>query len=166
MARVILVCGKVCAGKSTYARRLAAELPAVRLNPDEVMKGLFGEHLGDRHETVFADTMALLCEKAAETAKNGISVVVDAGFWQKKWREWAKAFLAEQGIVPEWHYVHVSDDTWRRNLEKRNAMALLPGSSDYYIDEGILQKFDPADEPARDEMDVWFENAWRAEKER
>ncbi|WP_460532347.1 AAA family ATPase [Flindersiella endophytica] len=36
-ARVHLLCGLVGAGKTTCARRLAADLPAVRFSPDEWM---------------------------------------------------------------------------------------------------------------------------------
>lgn len=156
---IILICGKICAGKSTYAKKLMRELPAVRLNADEIMKGLFGEHLGDRHEEVFASTMQLIYEKALEIDSCGLNVVIDAGFWYQATREEARAYFAQKGISPQWHYVHVSDERWRANIASRNQSALLPGSPDYYVDENILRKFEnPADVPSREEMDVWYEN--------
>jgi alpha-mannosidase len=39
--QAILLCGKLCAGKTTYARRLAPELGAVILSVDEIMLSLF-----------------------------------------------------------------------------------------------------------------------------
>ena len=39
---LVLTVGLPGAGKTTVARRLAAELPAVRLTPDDWMKPLFG----------------------------------------------------------------------------------------------------------------------------
>ena len=156
---IILVCGKICAGKSTYAKKLMHELPAVRLNADEVMKGLFGEHLGDRHEEVFALTIDLIYKKALEIDSCGLNVIIDAGFWFRSSREQARQFFAEHNIKPVWHYVHVDDTAWHKYIDSRNRIALLPGSSDYYVDENILKKFsNPSDEPSREEMDVWFEN--------
>ena len=72
---MILVCGRVCAGKTTYAKRLAREIGAVRLNADELMKPLFGEYLGNRHEEVLRQVTALLLEKATECYENGVNVI-------------------------------------------------------------------------------------------
>ena len=162
---IILVCGKICAGKSTYSKKLMRELPAVRLNADEIMKGLFGEHLGSRHEEIFDLTMDLLYHKALEINSCGIHVVIDAGFWYRSSREKARDFFKRYNVKPEWHYVHVSDSAWRRNIESRNRSALLPGSADYFVDENILKKFaNPDDEPDKNEMDVWYENNERNEE--
>ena len=43
MPRMILICGRVCSGKTTYAKRIARAQQAVRFNADELMKPLFGE---------------------------------------------------------------------------------------------------------------------------
>lgn len=156
---IILICGKICAGKTTYAKKLMHELPAVRLNADEVMKGLFGEHLGDRHEEFFRSTMNLIYQKALEIDSCGLNVIIDAGFWYRSTREEARAFFKSCNVKPEWHYVHVNDDVWRRNIDARNHTALLPGSGDYYVDENILKKFiNPEDVPEPGEMDVWYVN--------
>ena len=44
MAKVILICGKICSGKSTYAQQLRRENRAVVLSIDEVMLAFFGQH--------------------------------------------------------------------------------------------------------------------------
>lgn len=55
--RLILMCGLPGAGKTTVARRLAAEVPAARLCPDEWLAqlgaDLFDEELRDRLEEMF-----------------------------------------------------------------------------------------------------------------
>ena len=38
MAKIILICGKTCVGKSTYSKKLMYEQKAVRLDPYELMK--------------------------------------------------------------------------------------------------------------------------------
>jgi predicted kinase len=45
MGKVILICGKIGSGKTTYAERLAKELNAVNISQDELMLGLFGAEL-------------------------------------------------------------------------------------------------------------------------
>lgn len=156
MAQMILICGRVCAGKTTYAKRLAQELHAVRLNADELMKPLFGEYLGDRHEEVLCQVTDLLLEKAAECYACGVTVILDLGFWQRSMRERANRFFDENGICPSWHYLRLEEEEWRRRIAKRNAEVLAAGSrTDYLIDENIIRKFtDPADEPLPGEMTV------------
>ena len=50
MAKVILLCGKLCCGKTTYAEHLRAQNKAVLLSIDEVMLTIFGQYTGDRHD--------------------------------------------------------------------------------------------------------------------
>ena len=42
MAKVIMMCGRICCGKSTYARRLRTEINAAVLSIDEIMLAVFG----------------------------------------------------------------------------------------------------------------------------
>ena len=65
MAKVILVCGRICCGKTTYAHRLAKERRAAVLSVDEVMLAIFGQHCGDMHDTYAARTKQYLLVKAA-----------------------------------------------------------------------------------------------------
>ena len=51
MAKVIMTCGKICCGKSTYARRLQAAGNAVILSIDEITLSLFPEGAGEMHDT-------------------------------------------------------------------------------------------------------------------
>ena len=47
MAEVILICGKICSGKSTWAKALCRESGALCLSVDELMLALLPERLGD-----------------------------------------------------------------------------------------------------------------------
>jgi predicted kinase len=161
MAKIILICGKICAGKSTYSKKLMVEQKAVRLNPDELMKTFCGEFLGDKHEEVLKNTLAFIYKKALEIYSAGINVIIDAGFWQKHYREEANQFFTEQNITPEWHYVDINDDLWMKNIEKRNSEVESELSEDYYVDEYILDKFrNPVDKPKKSEIDVWYKNEY------
>ena len=50
MAKIFLMCGKICSGKTTYARKLREQNKAVILSADEIMLALFGSDAGDKHE--------------------------------------------------------------------------------------------------------------------
>ena len=125
MAQMILICGRVCAGKTTYAKRLAQELHAVRLNADELMKPLFGEYLGDRHEEVLCQVTDLLLEKAAECYACGVTVILDLGFWQRSMRERANRFLKKREFAP-----HGIISGWER---KSGAGGLQSGTRRFWL---------------------------------
>ena len=47
MGKVIIVCGKICSGKSYYSRKLKEELNAVIISPDEATYDLIKNEQGD-----------------------------------------------------------------------------------------------------------------------
>jgi len=53
MGKVILICGKIGSGKTTYAKRLVDELGAVIITRDEIMLGLFGSHFYDESPELY-----------------------------------------------------------------------------------------------------------------
>ena len=87
MAKLVLICGKLCCGKTTYAKRLAKEIQAVRLSCDDIMLSLFGKDLGDKHDEVAQRVQRFLLKQSLEMLEAGVSVIVDFGFWRKAQRE-------------------------------------------------------------------------------
>ncbi len=161
MSRIILICGKICSGKSTYTKRLISENHAVWLSVDEILLSLFGQHLGERHDEISARTREYLMKKSLEISQEGIPVILDFGFWRKADRDNANEFYGRYGIRPEWHYVDVSDEVWRRNIEKRNRDVEKGEKLDYFIDRALAEKFESMFEmPSKEEMDVWYTNEW------
>ena len=65
MAEVILICGKICSGKSTWAKALCRESGALCLSVDELMLALLPERLGDLHDEVAARAQGYLLRQAA-----------------------------------------------------------------------------------------------------
>jgi predicted kinase len=164
MAKIMLICGKICVGKSTYSKKLMFEEKAVRLNPDEIMKTICGEFLGDRHEEILLQTLNFIYKKAIEIYAIGINVIIDGGFWQRRYRDEAKQYFMEHNITPEWHYIDINDDLWMKNIEKRNREVESGISEDYYVDQNILSKFsDLADKPNFNEIDIWYKNEYLSE---
>lgn len=50
MAKVFLICGKICSGKGFYTRQLKEKEHAVVLSCDEIENDLFHHDLGDRRD--------------------------------------------------------------------------------------------------------------------
>lgn len=161
MAKLILICGKLCCGKTTYAKKLAKEIQAVRLSCDDIMLCLFGKDLGDKHDEVAQRVQNFLIHQAVEVYEADVSVIVDFGFWRKAQRENVTTLYKQQGITPEWHYIDIDDETWKRNIAKRNAAVTKNETLDYYVDEGLAHKCETLfEKPQPNEMDVWYSNRW------
>lgn len=156
MAKVILICGKICSGKTTYAHVLRQRCGGVVLSVDEIMLAMFGQHCGDRHDEYAANTQRYLLAKSAELIETGIDVILDWGFWTKSGREAVRAFFRERNIPFEFHAIDIPDETWRARLEKRNAAVLLDPTTAYYVDEALAARFESRFEmPDDGEIDVW-----------
>jgi Predicted kinase len=161
MTKVILVCGKICAGKTTYAKKLAEEIGAVILSVDEITLVLFGQHLGDKHDEMVEKTEKYLFGKAAEIISVGVNVILDWGFWTREERQYAVKYFSDLGIKSEWHYIDTTDRVWHKNLSKRNKAITENTENFYFIDDNIAEKFwNLFEEPAHREMDVWYQNNW------
>jgi predicted kinase len=164
MAKAILICGKICSGKTFYAKLLMAENKAVLLSVDEITLALFGQHIGEKHDEIVEKTQIFLFEKAKEILNADITVILDWGFWTDDERQYATNYFTDNGIETEWHYIDVSDDIWHQNLKKRNSRISSGKESFYYIDDGIAAKFNRIFEmPNQSEMDSWIENRWNEE---
>ena len=158
MAKVILICGKICSGKSTYAEQMRVQNHAALLSVDEITLALFGQHCGDKHDDYVERTQNYLFDKSLELIEAGINVVLDWGFWMKEERDYAREFYNGRNIECEFHYIDISDETWKARLMKRNSAILAEETSAYYVDDNLAAKFGALfEKPSRDEIDVWVE---------
>lgn len=155
MAKVILICGKICSGKSTYAEQLRIQNNAVVLSTDEITLALFGQHCGDKHDEYVERTQNYLFNKSLELIEVGINVILDWGFWLKEERDYAREFYNSRNIECEFHYIDISNATWKARLKKRNSEILAETTRAYYIDDNLADKFASIFEvPDADEIDV------------
>jgi predicted kinase len=116
--RAILVCGLPGSGKTTLSRRLAAQLGAVRMCPDEWMDALAID-LWD--EPARARIEALQWAVASDLIRLGVTVIIEWGLWTRRERDALREQVHALGGTVELRYldVHV-EELWRR-VEARNA---------------------------------------------
>lgn len=154
MAKVIMTCGRICCGKSTYARRLQAERNAVILSIDEITLTLFPEGAGEQHDIYAGRAEQYLLSLSLQILKAGTDVILDWGLWTRAQRDWFRAFYTERGVEYEIRYLRVDKAEWERRIRKRNA-GQAEDSSAYYVDEGLLRKVESLfEEPSPDETDI------------
>ena len=101
MAKVIMTCGKICCGKSTYARRLREERKGVILSLDEIMLTLFPEGAGGMHDNYVLRAEQYLLNLSLQILALGTDVILDWGLWTRVQRERLRGFYAEHGIDSE-----------------------------------------------------------------
>ena len=157
MAKVIMTCGKICCGKSTYARRLRAEGNAVILSIDEITLSLFPEGAGEMHDTYAHRAEQYLLSLSLQILNTGTDVILDWGLWTRAQRERLRAFWEQHGVENEIHYLRTGKEEWNRRIRNRNAQQ-TGASSAYIVDEGLLRKVEGLfEEPAEDEVDVFVD---------
>lgn len=122
MATVHLIHGYLGVGKTTFARRLERELPAIRFTHDEWMARLYGndppqEMFPDYYKRVY-DLIGTLWPRCVAL---GNEVVLDFGFWSRAERDRMRAAVAAQGAECVVHDVICPEaEAWAR-IERRNA---------------------------------------------
>ena len=158
MGKVILVCGKICSGKSFYSKKIKDTLNAVIISPDEATYELINNEQGEFYNIFVERLKKYLTRKVGEIAKAGANVIFERGLWSRKERKEVKEYYKNIGVECEIHYVHVDDKTWFKNIEERNQRILSGnGGSDFYLDEGLMKKLKSKwEEPNDNEYDFLY----------
>ena len=158
MGKVILVCGKICSGKSYYSKQLKDSLNAVIISPDEATYELINNEQGEFYNIFSERLNKYLTKKVGEIAKAGANVIFERGLWSKKQRIELREYYKNIGVDCEIHYVYVDDETWDQNIKERNKRIQEGnGGSDFYLDEGLMNKLKSFwEEPSEEEYDVIY----------
>jgi predicted kinase len=120
-ATLYLVAGKIAAGKSTLARRLAAEHSAVLVCEDEWLVRLEAEiESFDDFRKHARRLRAALTPHVIQLLRLGTSVVLDIAANTPADRAWMRSLFEAAQARHELHYLDVPDEVCRSRLRSRN----------------------------------------------
>ena len=124
MTRLVLVCGPIGAGKTTYSITLCEEIQAVRFSIDQWMQTLFSKDMKSLDYTWILERVNRCSEQIWEVSRQMLAlnhnVVLDLGFTTRAQRDWFSARAKELDIDAEIHYLEASKEVRKKRVEKRN----------------------------------------------
>lgn len=129
------MCGFLGFGKTTIAKRLEKELPALRLTHDEIMLKKYGRNPDDFEEK-YKEVDKFIRNEAEKAIKQGKNVILDYGFWTREQRrvyyKWGK-YLTPNVIF----YALLCD----MEIAKQRVLARTKNNSEeLWIDENCFNK--------------------------
>lgn len=128
------MCGKMAAGKSTYARELARTKNAVLLIQDEFLDTLYSGEIRSIEDFVkySARVRDALSPHIQDLLTRGVSVVLDFPGNTRVQRQWFRQILESANVEHELHFIDAPNDLCKRQLKQRSAA--LPAGSPWTTD--------------------------------
>lgn len=120
--KLIFLCGKMAAGKSTLARELAQRENAVLLVLDDFLERLFPGQIADIASFVTYSTRIrdALAPHICSLLSMGTSVVLDFPGNTRNQRSWFRQLCQQAGAEHELHFIEASDEICKRQLRERS----------------------------------------------
>ena len=129
MAKLIFLCGKMAAGKSTLARELAAGDHAILFEQDQLLDALYpGAIVNVASYLEYSGRInRMLAPYVVDILSRGTSVVLDFPGNTRNQRAWFRAIIDRAGVDHELHYVDTPEDICKAQLKARS-QHLPPGT--------------------------------------
>jgi predicted kinase len=123
-----LVCGKIAAGKSTLARRLATRPATLLISEDHWTSNLFSGDLQtvDDYARLSARLRTAMAPHIVDILQLGLSVALDFQANTVRVRSWMRALITEANVAHELHVLDVPDAICKQRLQERNASGKHP----------------------------------------
>ena len=122
-ATLYLICGKIAAGKSTFARKLSEQVQTVLISEDFWLANLYPGQIKslEDYARCSAQLRAAMAAHIADLLRAGVSVVLDFPSNTLAIRAWARGLIEQSAAAHELHYLDVSDQICKARLHARNA---------------------------------------------
>jgi predicted kinase len=114
----VLICGLPASGKSTLARRLASEIPAIRLDKDEWTTRLGHDPWDDDFRPLIEGQLWTLTR---QLLARGQSVILEWGHWARPERDEKRRRARELGVGVELHYLGAPLEELIERADRRTA---------------------------------------------
>ena len=127
--KLLFLCGKMAAGKSTMARDLAAREDAMLFVQDDWLAALYPGgviNVATYHE-YSGRTSKLLAPHVVALLSRGLSVVLDFPGNTRNQRAWFREIIDRAGVPHELHFMDTTDAACKAHLKARSAH-LPPGT--------------------------------------
>ncbi|MEM6384844.1 MAG: ATP-binding protein [Pseudomonadota bacterium] len=128
--KLYLLCGKVAAGKSTLAAKLAAEDNTLLISEDEWLAALFADemHTPKDYSKCATKLRAAMAPHIVQLLNSGMSVVLDFQANTVESRQWMRGLIDQTGVDHDLHLLVPPDELCLARLRKRNDSGLHPFS--------------------------------------
>jgi predicted kinase len=139
MPTLHLLCGKIGAGKSTLARRLASRPSTILISEDHWTSTLFADQLKtiEDYQRLSARLRAAMAPHIVDILRQGLSVVLDFPANTVRQRTWMRSLIAETGMTHELHHLDVPDAVCKQRLRQRNAS----GEHQFQVSDAEFEQF-------------------------
>jgi len=134
-----MLCGKIAAGKSTLAGRLARAPATVLLSEDQWLARLYPDEIASladyaRCSARLRDAMGAHVETLLRA---GLSIVLDFPANTVANRQWMRSLFENAGADHRLHFLDLSDQVCRARLSRRNAS----GTHEYEVSDAEFDAF-------------------------
>ena len=124
MARLVLVCGPIGVGKTTYSLALAEEIGGIRFSIDPWMQTLFGEDMVTLDFNWMMERVNRCCEQIWQVSEQILAinghVILDLGFTTKEQRDIFVNRATQMNVQSEIHFLDAPLETRKRRVDQRN----------------------------------------------
>lgn len=118
-----LICGKIAAGKSTLAARLAAVPGTILISEDAWLSCLYKDEQKTIEDYVRNSRRLreVMGDHIVTLLKAGLSIVLDFPANTPASRQWMRSLFERAGVPHQLHFLDVPDDVCKARLRARNA---------------------------------------------
>lgn len=138
-ATLFLLSGKIASGKSTLAKKLAAENNAILVSQDEWLSTLYPGEINtlEDYSKYFTRLAKAVEGIISDILKSGIPVVLDFPANTTKVRSWMSGIVSSSGCKHELHFLDIPDSVCLTRLKARNEIGL----HEYKVTEREFKQF-------------------------
>lgn len=118
-----LLCGKIAAGKSTLAARLARQENTVLISEDAWLAALFSQEMTSiaDYRRCSARLRGIMAPHVTALLSAGLSVVLDFPANTVPTRRWMIQLIGDSGTAHQMHFLDTNQDLCRARMHRRNA---------------------------------------------